>query len=101
MVGGLSDFDLQIILKALERFPNIERALLFGSRAKGNFQPGSDVDIALIGKELGNAATCIGGTLNDQSPLPYYFDILWYDQITRQDLRDHIDRVGIPIYQRS
>lgn len=98
MTGGLTDEDLHTIKAILERFPEVKEAWLFGSRAKGNYQPGSDIDIALKGENLSHAVTCISGYLNDESPLPYHFDILDYRIVDNQDLLTHIDRVGIKIY---
>ena len=47
MQYGLSDNDLLSIQSVLQHFPQVEQAILYGSRAKGNYKTGSDVDIAL------------------------------------------------------
>lgn len=96
---GLSLLEIRVIRSALKRFPEIEKAVLFGSRAKGNFKPGSDVDIAIEGVAITHE--CINklpGILNKESALPYFFDIVHYDIITETKLREHIDRVGKIIY---
>ena len=98
---GLRESDISYICKILAQFSDIEQALIFGSRAKGTNQKGSDVDIALKGADLGAIVTQIGGILNDDSPLPYYFDVLDYQAITSEKLKDHIDRVGQIIYEKS
>lgn len=98
MIGGLSDKDLKIIKDSLADFPEVQEAFLFGSRAKGNYKRGSDVDIALKGDHLGKGVTRISGYLNEESPLPYYFDILDYQTIANKELIEHIDRVGLRIY---
>ena len=98
---GLKDSDLVIIREVLKGFPEIEEAVLYGSRAKGNHKTGSDVDLALKGSDTARAVTSIWGILNDESPLPYFFDVLSYEQISNPDLKEHIDRVGISIYSRS
>ena len=46
---GLLPADLEVIVNTLQAYPQIEKALIFGSRAKGNYKPGSDVDIAIVG----------------------------------------------------
>ena len=83
----------------LAQHPAIERAILFGSRAKGNYKNGSDIDLALAGpvgfSELGK----IAGEIDDLL-LPWEIDLLAYESITNQDLRDHIQRVGQLFYTR-
>lgn len=49
---GLLDRDMKFILNGLRSFPEIDRAILFGSRALGNYKKGSDVDIAIIGGDI-------------------------------------------------
>ncbi|WP_367026739.1 nucleotidyltransferase domain-containing protein [Methylococcus sp. ANG] len=101
MPYGLRDSDLALIVDAIEAFPEIERVLLFGSRAEGNFKTGSDVDLAIQGKAVGHeSAVRLAGVLNEEKPLPYYFDVLDYAAITEPGLLEHIDRVGIVIYER-
>ena len=49
---GLLDRDIKYIIKALEQHDEIEKAIIFGSRAMGNYKKGSDVDIAIIGENV-------------------------------------------------
>lgn len=98
---GLTQEELQIIVKTIESFPQVDEAIIFGSRALNRHKKGSDVDIALKGKNLENTAAEISGILNEQCPLPYYFDILDYNQISNADLKSHINRVGKSLYTHS
>ncbi len=95
---GLTPEDLEIIYQAFRRYPKIEQAILFGSRAKGNFRPGSDIDIALKGKDLTDTVLEISTYLNQETLLPYQFDIINYQNIDNQALIEHIDRVGIVLF---
>ncbi|MBS0629475.1 MAG: nucleotidyltransferase domain-containing protein [Verrucomicrobia bacterium] len=95
---GLTSKDIQSIVEVLKRYPEIEEAIVFGSRALNRHKKGSDIDIALKGKNIDSIAAEVAGLLNDESPLPYYFDIVDYHTIDNPDLRDHIDRVGQKIY---
>lgn len=95
---GLKPSDLEVILSAFKRHPNISEALLFGSRAKGTHRQGSDVDIALKGKDLRTTALQLSTYLNQETLLPYEFDIITYENIDNKELLEHIDRVGIVIY---
>lgn len=95
---GLKDSDVKLIRSTLKKHPNITEAILFGSRAKGTERPGSDVDIALKGENLQETVLQVSLFLNQESLLPYEFDIIDYHAIDNQELIDHIKRVGKSIY---
>ena len=96
---GLTDSDLTVIVSVLAQFSEVSRARVFGSRAKGNYRPGSDVDIALDGDGLTlEIVSQIGFMLNEETSLPYHFDVLDYHSLTNKELAAHIDRVGVVIY---
>lgn len=98
MKYGLRDEDLLCIINVLKGYSEIEEALIFGSRAKGCEKVASDVDIALKGCDLDDVAASISGILNDCTPLPYTFDVIAIDSIDNEDLKEHIRRVGCPLY---
>jgi len=96
---GLQQGDLNEIVRILDTFPEIEEAILFGSRAKGTFKKGSDIDIAVKGTGIDDqVVTSLSYLLNEESSLPYFFDIVHLDILSEQALRAHIDRVGKRIY---
>lgn len=98
---GLRDTEIEIIIQTLRKHPKVERAYIFGSRAKGNFKNGSDVDIAIKGTDLDfDIASQISYWLNEETDMPYKFDILIYDDLKEPTLQEHIDRVGIEFYSR-
>ena len=97
---GFKYGDLETILNALIQFPEIEKAAIFGSRAKGNYQPGSDIDLVLWTSGT-NDTWQLPGILNDETPLPYKFDVLDYDKIISEELKNHIDRAAVEIYRLS
>ncbi len=101
MKYGLSEAIVAKIWGVFARFPTIERAVLYGSRAKGNYKPGSDIDLTLYGKnltisQLGDIAEELDDLL-----LPYMFDLSIFDQLGHSDLRDHIERVGQVFYEKE
>lgn len=49
---GLPDKTLADIRHFLAECPPVEKAILYGSRAKGNHRPGSDIDLTLTGDRL-------------------------------------------------
>ncbi|HLN52935.1 MAG TPA: nucleotidyltransferase domain-containing protein [Prolixibacteraceae bacterium] len=96
---GLSNNDIELIKSVLEKEHSVQEAFIFGSRAKGNYKKGSDVDIALKGHHLNlQIVSKLSSILNEETIMPFYFDLIVYDSIKSQDLKDHIDRVGVKIY---
>src|SRR2546423_9009723 len=92
---GLSEKTLTTILQVIQKFPQVQEAIVFGSRAKGNAKRGSDIDIALKGNESTDSiAWEINSILNEREPLPYFFDVVNYSTIKNPELKNHIDRVG-------
>lgn len=96
---GLPESDLQSVISIFQKNPKIERAVLFGSRAKGNFNTGSDVDIALEGNELTLSDLLDLNLEIDNLFLPWKFDLIIYNRIKEKSLLEHIKRVGIPLFQ--
>lgn len=98
---GLSEVDIEYIVGAIAKFREIKKAVVFGSRAKGNYKAGSDIDIAIYGDDITfDTVSSLHSLLEDESPLPYLFDIVDYTHLDHKELREHIDRVGIIIYER-
>lgn len=98
---GLLDTDMEAIAAVLSQEPKVEQAFIFGSRAKGNFRNGSDVDLALKGEELDfNTISRISYQLNEETTMPYQFDVLNYHTIKEPALIKHIDRAGIEFFRR-
>ena len=92
---GLIKRDFDHIEKTIKKFPEIERAIIFGSRAMGNYKQGSDVDIAIEGKCISDkTVTQLSAMLNEEMPLPYYFDIIHYGNLKNNELKRHIDEEG-------
>lgn len=98
-MSGLSSSDLNVIINVLKSYPTIDEAILFGSRAKGTHKPGSDVDIAIRGPGTESITARLSGQLNDETPLPYTFDVVSLDTLENQALREHIERVGVLLYK--
>jgi len=99
---GLRRQDVDEIIRILQRYQVVEEAILFGSRAKGNFKKGSDVDIAIKGKGIDQEVVAsISFLLNEETLLPYFFDIVHFEEISEQELREHVIRVGRSIYVRE
>lgn len=101
MSHGLSEKTIGQLHSVLAKHPEVERAVLYGSRAKGNYKPGSDIDLTLFGEGLTcSTMTRVAGEM-DELPTPYMVDLSIYDQLNNDDLKAHIDRVGMVIYERE
>ncbi|NCD42765.1 MAG: nucleotidyltransferase domain-containing protein [Bacteroidia bacterium] len=85
---------LQKLNTVFGRYPNIAKVKLYGSRAKGSFRNGSDIDLALIGSEVDHRQLVRISRELDDLMLPYSFDITNYSTISNVALKDHIDRMG-------
>ena len=98
---GLTQETVAQIHEVLAHYPEVEQAVLYGSRAKGNFKPGSDVDLSLVGEKMTSKILGqIQAELED-GLLPYTFDISILAQITQADILDHIRRVGVVFYEKK
>lgn len=99
---GLQDADLAYIISRIGEFPEIKKAVVFGSRAKGNHKTGSDVDIAIFGEDISfSTVACLHYRLEEEGPLPYFFNIVDYTHLTHKELQEHIERVGKIIFERN
>jgi predicted nucleotidyltransferase len=97
---GLGEKTLAQVVSVLAGFPEIEKAVLFGSRAKGTHKRGSDIDLALIGDKLDWRTVGRIGSELDDLPVPYRFSLVRFGQRTDPEVAAHIRRVGIPFFQR-
>lgn len=98
---GLSDQTLATLRGILTAYPEIEKAILYGSRAMGNYRKGSDIDLTLVGAALDDRLLSrIAGRLED-STIPYHVDLSLKDHIDNPNLLAHIARVGVLFYEKE
>jgi len=101
MPYGLETETVEKIIGIFTQHEEVEAVVIYGSRAKGNNKPGSDIDLTLKGKGLNlKVLNQIGLDLDDLL-LPYTFDLSIYHHIEQPDLIDHILRVGKVFYRRG
>lgn len=98
---GLDQKSIAAIRGVFNQHPGIQQVLLYGSRAKGNFKPGSDIDLTMINSQISFTELLEIENELDDLLLPYKFDISIYEQIGDQKVRAHIDRVGKVFYQQE
>lgn len=97
---GLSENVIKMIKQVFKKYPEIKIVKIFGSRAKGNYRPNSDIDFALWGDIDINTVGKISLDLDDL-PTPYKFDVKLYNEINHLKLKNHIDRVGEIFYEKE
>ena len=97
---GLSERHMEIIRGIYSQFSQIESVILYGSRAKGNFRLGSDIDMTIVADPSFDfsALAKVNGMFYESS-LPYLYDISDFSKLTNPDLIEHIKRCGKVIYK--
>ncbi|MDF1644237.1 MAG: nucleotidyltransferase domain-containing protein [Pseudomonadales bacterium] len=101
MTFGLDHQTISRIQSVFYRYPEVVQVIIYGSRAKGNFRNGSDIDLTLRGDGLtGQLLSLIRSDL-DELNTPYLFDISIQEQLDSADLEEHIKRVGKVFYDRT
>ena len=91
---GLETTVLDLIVRTISKNEKVKKVILFGSRAKGNYKIGSDIDLALFSQNLDHDELLkinveVSGLL-----LPYKIDILDFNKITNKELKEHILKIG-------
>lgn len=98
---GLSQTTLEKLNSVIERFPEIDEAIIYGSRAKGDYREGSDIDLTLIGNKLDHDLLLTLMVELDTLMLPYKIDVSILRQTKNNDLIEHIERVGQRLFLRK
>jgi len=97
----LSALTLDKLRSVFDRYSAIESVVIYGSRAKGNYKRGSDIDLTIKGELLSFSELMqVEGDIDDLY-LPYQVDLSQYAALENPDLRDHINRIGITTYNKS
>lgn len=102
MSFGIRNEDVDYIIETISDFREVEKALIFGSRAIGNYKRGSDVDIALFGVDVNFSIVAkIKDKLQEESPMPFLFDIVDFTHSSSDTLKNHIRKYGAEIFNRD
>jgi len=101
MKYGLSERTVNQMCAVLAQYPQVERAVLYGSRAKGNFKPGSDIDLTLHGPNLTQKMCATIAEALDDLLLPYSIDLSVFAELQHPELKAHIQRVGVVFFERE
>ena len=99
---GLREPIIEKIYSVLTQFSQVEKAVIYGSRAKGDYKNGSDIDLTLYGDQ--NLTLNILYKINeklDDLLLPYTFDLSIFAQLSDPDFIENIQRVGLVFYEKK
>jgi len=100
MVESLNEFgfrqkDMDFMIRLFKEHPEIEKVIIYGSRGRGDFEHGSDVDLALEGKEITlETISTIHTKLEEESPTYLWFDVLHFDRLKNMKLKEQIEKYG-------
>ena len=95
---GLTQKELEILKNVFKKFDDIKEVILFGSRALGTHKTASDIDLAIKGNVDINTLSKLKYTLEEDTNLPYFFDVVIYDNLDNSELKKHIDEFGLLIW---
>ena len=101
MTFGLADIELQALRDALASVPEVEEAIIYGSRARGTNRIASDIDLTLKGNNLTYLQLALLDERIDELYLPYFVDLSLYSMLKNPDLLDSIHREGKVFYNRD
>lgn len=102
MDTGLSQRTLNFITSTMQKYSGVEKAILFGSRAKGTFREGSDIDLCLKTDSSFSHEDLLHIMRDfEESSVPYNSDILVYSRLKNEDLVQHINQCGICLYEKG
>ena len=100
MKFGLEQHIIDKLIAVFVQNPKVDKAFVFGSRAKGNYRPDSDIDIALKGPDLNTDDIIAMSVAFEEKGITHKIDLINYNTIKEPELKDNIDRVGIEFYSR-
>ena len=98
---GFSEQNIKELREILASIPAIEEAIIYGSRARGDYKPASDVDITLKGSKLTFRDVALLDDKLYYSYLPYYFDTSIFADLTNEELIENINRCGKGFYKKE
>ena len=92
---GLKSIVINELIDLAKKY-NIQKLILFGSRARGSFYEKSDIDIAISGGDK----TSFSFDVNENVSTLLEFDIIDLDKNIQKNLRASIEKDGIVIYEK-
>lgn len=101
MSFGLRTYTIAQFKDIFKKYPEIEAVIIYGSRAKGNYREGSDIDVTLHGEALTEDIKASIWLDLDRLNTPYLIDLSVYHLLDSEDLKAHIQRRGKLFYKKQ
>ncbi len=101
MKFGLTSEQFFLIENTLGSIPEIEKVIIFGSRAGDSYKPSSDIDLAVAGKNVTSQVINRISVELDDLPLPFMFDILDINSLSNLALKNKITSKGKVFFERD
>lgn len=101
MEFGLKDMEIKALRDVLASVPEVEEAIIYGSRARGTNRKSSDIDMTLKGDNLTYLQLALLDAKIDDLYLPYFVDLSLYSMIKNMDLIASIEREGKVLYSNE
>ncbi len=98
---GLTNKQFKLIEDTIIACIEIEKAVIFGSRAQNTFKPSSDIDLVIFGKDINNNVINKLSSQLDELPLPFMFDVINFKDISNLSLKSKIDLQGQVFFERK
>lgn len=96
---GLDEKTIENIVNILKKYSEVQSAVIFGSRARGDYREGSDIDIALFGDNLTHSINTKIFYETEELYLPYKIDLINFNTLSNEEkLKDNILKEGVEIY---
>lgn len=94
---GLSVSLLEQLREVFRRYPEVRKVLIYGSRAKGSFKPGSDIDLAVFATDMSSSRFAGLWSELDELPLVFTLDVVHWDTLGNAALQQRIVAEGVEL----
>lgn len=98
---GLKDSVIIKIKNILYKYEEIEKALIFGSRARGDYKTTSDIDIAIFSKNITSTRLNLLRNEFEELDIIYTIDVVEFYKTSKEELKNNIINDGIAIFDRN
>jgi len=98
---GLKDSIIIKIKDVLLKYDEIEKALIFGSRARGDYKKTSDIDIAIFSHNMTSSRINLLRNDFDDLDIIYTVDVVDFNKLSKEELKNNIINDGMVIYNRN
>src|SRR5690606_2495564 len=96
---GLTAEEMEIIFTIFRNSPEIKQVNIYGSRAKGNWKAGSDIDLVIMDENITSETIWKLKEAFEDSLLPYFVGLQLFSELPESDYKSHIKRIGQPFYR--